>query len=70
MFVQVLHGKHAGKRGFAYNRDQEPAIVKAKKVAVWIPEETQGALFADCAQEDWKKVLFSPESLKLIGFID
>lgn len=69
-YVQVIAGVHAGKRGFAYNRDQEPAIIKAKKVAVWIPEIIQASLFPDMEDGKWKKVLFEPDKLKVIGFID
>lgn len=72
-YVQVIAGVHMGKRGFAYNRDQEPAIIKAKKVAVWVPAEVQASLFPDQVPDfdaSWKKVLFEPDKLKLLGFID
>lgn len=69
-YVQVIEGVHAGKRGFAYNRDQLPELTKAGKVAVWIPEVIQAALFPDMDTGTWKKVLFTPNRLKLIGFID
>lgn len=69
-YVQVIAGVHMGKRGFAYNRDQEPAIIKAGKVAVWVPEQVQASLFPEVKDETWKKVLFEPNKLKLIGFID
>lgn len=72
-YVQVTSGKHLGKRGFAYNRDQEPAVVKAGKVAVWVPEQVQTSLFPDQVPDvdaSWRKVLFEPSRLKLLGFID
>lgn len=68
--VQVTAGVHMGKQGFAYNRDQEPAIIKAGKVAVWVPLVVQAALFAEMQDSTWKKVLFEPGKLKVIGFID
>jgi hypothetical protein len=69
-YVQIIQGKHQGKRGIAYNRDQLPEICKAKKVCVWVPEVVQASLFPDMEQGTWKKVLFQPEFLKLIAFID
>lgn len=69
-YVQVTDGVHMGKRGFAYNRDQFPEIIKAGKVAVWVPAVVQASLFPDMESGEWKKVLFEPSRLKVIGFID
>jgi hypothetical protein len=68
-YIQITEGVHAGKQGIAYNREQEPAIIKAGKVAVWIPVDAQGSLF-ETDPKDWKKVLFTPDKLRIIAFID
>lgn len=69
-YVQIIAGAHTGKQGLAYNRDQLPEIIKAGKVAVWIPEIIQSGLFPDAEVGKWRKVLFDPAKLKLIGFFD
>lgn len=69
-YVQVKRGVHQGKRGFAYNRDQLPQFIKARKICVWIPEVVQASLFPDMETGNWKKILFEPSALQLIGFID
>jgi hypothetical protein len=69
-YVQIISGVHQGKRGFAYNRDQFPETIKAGKVNVWIPEVIQASLFPDMEDGKWRMVLFTPDRLKVIGFID
>jgi hypothetical protein len=69
-YVQIKSGTHQGKRGFAYNRDQFPEIIKKNKVCVWVPEVVQASLFPDMETGRWKQVLFDPESVQVIGYID
>lgn len=69
-YVQITAGIHQGKSGIAYNRDQLPEMYKHNKVCVWVPDVVQASLFPDMENNTWKKVLFGPEKLKVVGYID
>lgn len=60
-----------GKLAFSYNKEQEPAFAKDKKVLVYVTEVTQISLFDEMPpKEQCRRVLKSIDKLKLIGFMD
>jgi hypothetical protein len=59
-----------GKIAFSYNKEQEQAFAKDKKVLVYVSEVTQLNLFDMPPKEQCRHVLKSIDKLKCVGFID
>jgi hypothetical protein len=69
--VEIKDGIHKGKQGFAYHKDQAPEITAAKKICVTVPMTEQAGIFPGTqASLDWKKLLFDPANLSLVGYFD
>lgn len=61
--------KSKNYKAFAGNDKEAPDIFYFNEL-FRVPLVVQAALFADMQDDTWKKVLFEPDKLKLIGFID